>query len=116
MEAKRTTEVGGKNRADGTNSPFDIPLLLSGGEVNESTTPRLPKAAAHKPVSARDRFRDQSRQVVPGKRGADKQFLARAVGQGDGFPAVLRRHGDADSYRSLRIAHRADHAGNDGAD
>lgn len=48
--------------------------------------------------------------------GADEHFLARAVAEADGFPAVLRGDGDADFNGSLCVAHGADDAGDDGPD
>ena len=49
------------------------------------------------------------------ERGADKQLLARAVGQGYRFPAVLGGDGHPDPHRTLCIPDRPDHAWDDGA-
>lgn len=63
-----------------------------------------------------DGFLDGVGELLLGHFGADEKLLTRAVGKADRFPAILRRDGDADFDRALRVTNRSDYTGNYGTD
>src|SRR5436190_17277522 len=86
-------------------------------KVTKRTKPTLIKSTKRPHVAGLfRRFPERLFQRLFTQRRADEQLLPRPSAQGDGFPAVLRRHGDAHLDLAAGVADRTDHTGNYRAD